>query len=106
MCAPTSEGFIYLHLKFYPSFVNIHLMPLIRTIMAVMLLSSTLRAEDRLASSSGLMTNQAMGAAVTAVTPLPEGGMPGHKRTFVLVLGIAALGVTFHQALANRKTAL
>lgn len=81
-------------------------MPAVRMIMAIMLLSSALQADDGLASSSGLMTNQAMGAAVTAVTPLPEASLPGHKRTFVLVLGIVALGVTFQQALANRKTAL
>ncbi len=44
-----------------------------------------------------------MGAAVTAVTPLPEGSLPGNKRTFVLILGIAALAVTFQQAMAKCK---
>jgi hypothetical protein len=81
-------------------------MSTLRIIMAVMLLSTVLCAEDGLSPSSGLMTNQAMGAAVTAVTPLPEGGLPGNKRTFVLILGIAALAVTFQQALANRKPLL
>lgn len=80
-------------------------MALARIIMAILLLSSGLRAEERMVPSSGLMTNQSIGAAVTAVTPLPEATLPGseHKRTFVLVLGIIALGITFHQALANRK---
>ncbi|MEY4484289.1 MAG: hypothetical protein RL693_1741 [Verrucomicrobiota bacterium] len=76
--------------------------------MAILLLSSGLRAEDRMVPTGGLMTNQSIGAAVTAVTPLPEATLPGteHKRTFVLVLGIVALAITFQQALANRKSLL
>ncbi len=71
-----------------------------------MLLSSALCAEDKLGQSSGLMINQNMGAAVSAFAPLPDSALPGKKRTFVLVLGIAALAVTFQCALANRKTTL
>lgn len=71
-----------------------------------MLLGTALCAEDGLSPSSGLMTNQAMSVAVTAVTPLPEGSFPDNKRTFVLVFGIVALAVTFQQALAKRKPLL
>lgn len=76
-------------------------------IAAIMLMSSALlMADDHMVKSSGLMTGQAMAAAVTAVTPLPEDDLPGQKRTFVLILGIAALVVAFQRALVNRKTAL
>lgn len=86
----------------------ITVMSTVRTIMAMMLLHSALLADEGLAPSNGLMNNQVVGAAVTAVTPLPDSGLsaPGHKRTFVLVLGIAALAFTFQQALANRKPLL
>lgn len=81
-------------------------MSIIRIIAATLLLSSALMADDHMVASNGMMTTQSVGAAVTAVTPLPDSAEPGQKRTFVLILGITALVVAFHRGLANRKTTL
>lgn len=80
-------------------------MCIFRTLAAMLLLSgSVVLADD--AGGVSVVTSATVGASGTASAVLPASALPHNSRAIVLVIGVAAVLVTFQRALsAPRKSA-
>lgn len=81
-------------------------MCIFRTLAAMLLLSSSVVLADDAGGVSVATSAAAVGASGTASAVLPASALPHNSRAIVLVIGVAAVLVTFQRALsAPRKSA-
>ncbi len=77
----------------------------IQLLSAIWLMSGALASAEAALSSDAVQAPVAMSATLPGNGTIGPTSTPEHRRTFVLVLGIAAVAVTFHRGISGRRQA-